>query len=300
MRLGPPAAGPRGARVRRSARPGGVGAGRDRSRHLSGSAREGRRPAGGVRPFGARRRPTPPGGHGKPEPPDGGGGGVGDRARDPERVETGPVLPRGRLRRGRKRPPQVPLSRPPAAVDPGDVHETRGACPLRAGVLLRERFPRGRDAGADEEHPRGGAGLPGAVPRQSGDVLRPSPVPAAVQADPDDRRVRPVCADRQVLPRRGPARRPAARVHADRRRDVVHRPGRHLSHDGRAHGPRLPRRSRRGDPEPHTADELPGGDGPVRGRQARHPVRAGDHGPHGAPVEDRTSGSSPMWRRAAA
>ncbi len=40
----------------------------------------------------------------------------------------------------------------------------------------------------------------------------------------------------------------------------------------------------------HPADELPGGDGPVRGRQAGHPVRAGDHGLHGAPVEDRLPG----------
>ena len=37
----------------------------------------------------------------------------------------------------------------------------------------------------------------------------------------------------QVLPRRGPPRRSPAGVHADRRRDVVREPGRHLPHDGR-------------------------------------------------------------------
>ena len=48
---------------------------------------------------------------------------------------------------------------------------------------------------------------------------------------------RPLRADLQVLPRRGPARRPPARVHADRRRDVVRAAGddlrRHRAADAR-------------------------------------------------------------------
>jgi len=72
------------------------------------------------------------------------GGGVGDRARDPERIEADPLLLEDEHRRGRKRPPQVPLSRPPAAVDPGDVHETREACPLRPEYFFENGFSRWR------------------------------------------------------------------------------------------------------------------------------------------------------------
>ena len=60
--------------------------------------------------------------------------------------------------------------------------------------------------------------------------------PAAVQADADDGRLRPLLPDRQVLPRRRPARRPPARVHADRHRDLVPRRGRD-PHDVRGHDP---------------------------------------------------------------
>jgi len=59
-----------GARVRRPADRRGWRS-RDRSRHLSGSARESRRSAGGVRPLGARRRPPPPAGTEKPDLPTG-------------------------------------------------------------------------------------------------------------------------------------------------------------------------------------------------------------------------------------
>ncbi len=68
-------------------------------------------------------------------------------------------------------------------------------------------------------------------------VLRAAAVAAALQADADDGGLRPLLPDRQVLPRRGPARRPAARVHADRHRDVVPRRAR----DPRDHGGARPR-----------------------------------------------------------
>ena len=47
--------------------------------------------------------------------------------------------------------------------------------------------------------------------------------PAAVQADPDDRRLRSLRAGRPLLSRRGPAGRPAAGVHAAGPGDVVRR-----------------------------------------------------------------------------
>ena len=50
--------------------------------------------------------------------------------------------------------------------------------------------------------------------------------PAAVQAAADGGRLRPLLPDHQVLPRRGPARRPPARVHADRHRDLASSPRR--------------------------------------------------------------------------
>src|SRR3712207_8601866 len=57
--------------------------------------------------------------------------------------------------------------------------------------------------------------------RSRGEVLRAPAVPAALQAAPDGVGARPLLPDRPLLPRRGPARRPAAGLHAARRRDVV-------------------------------------------------------------------------------
>ena len=54
-----------------------------------------------------------------------------------------------------------------------------------------------------------------------GNVLRAAAVAAAVQAAADGGRLRPLLPDRALLPRRGPARRPPAGVHADRPRDVA-------------------------------------------------------------------------------
>jgi aspartyl-tRNA synthetase len=68
----------------------------------------------------------------------------------------------------------------------------------------------------DQEHARRRARLPGAQPRARRHVLRAAAVAAAVQAAADGGRLRPLLPDHQVLPRRGPARRPPARVHADR------------------------------------------------------------------------------------
>ncbi len=58
---------------------------------------------------------------------------------------------------------------------------------------------------------------------QRGSLLRAAAVAAALQAAPDDRRLRALLPDRPLLPRRGPARRPPARLHPARHRDVVRR-----------------------------------------------------------------------------
>jgi hypothetical protein len=85
----------------------------------------------------------------------------------------------------------------------------------------------------------------------TGRVLRAAAVAAALQADPDDLRLRPLLPDRALLPRRRPARRPPARVHADRPGDELPagrdhlRDGRGLPRRGlRAAGNKIERRSR--------------------------------------------------------
>ena len=80
-----------------------------------------------------------------------------------------------------------------------------------------------RNADAHKVDARGRARLPRALPRASRRILRAAPVAAALQAVVDDRGLRPLLPDREVLPRRGPARRPAARVHPDRHRNLVSR-----------------------------------------------------------------------------
>ena len=90
------------------------------------------------------------------------------------------------------------------------------------------------------------ARLPGAEPRASRRVLRAAAVAADLQADPDDRRAWIATSrSRKLLPRRGPARRPPARVHAGRPRDVVRDRGPGVrdarAADGAADGAHRPR-----------------------------------------------------------
>ena len=104
----------------------------------------------------------------------------------------------------------------------------------------QRRVHRGGDAGPDAVHAGRRPGLPGPVQGQPGPVLRPAPVPAAVQTAPDGVRIRPVLSDRPLLPGRGPAGRPAAGVHSDRSGDVLY-PGRRPDRtDGKTHGRVVP------------------------------------------------------------
>ena len=93
-------------------------------------------------------------------------------------------------------------------------------------VLERTRLPRDRDPVPDPLHARGGTRLSRSRARAAGLVLRAAAVAAAVQATADDRWTRALLPDRSLLPRRGHARGPSARVHAARPGDVVRRRGR--------------------------------------------------------------------------
>ena len=111
------------------------------------------------------------------------------------------------------------LRRPDAAEEPH-------ACARRSRRTTRDylgeqRLPRDRDAVHGEVHAGRRAQLPRAVAAQPGQVLRARRVAADLQAAADGRRLRALLPDRALLPRRGPAPRSPARVHADRHRDVV-------------------------------------------------------------------------------
>ena len=126
---------------------------------------------------------------------------------------------------------------------------------------------------------------------QPGHRLRPAAEPAAAQAAADGRRHRPLHADRPVLPRRGPARRPPARVHPARPRDELRRRGRR---DGlrRGDGHRgLARQRARPAAAPGAvpADDLRGGPRAVRLGQAGRPLRHGAGRPRQRPRRRRTA-----------
>ena len=129
---------------------------------------------------------------------------------------------RGRGRDPRGDPPEVPLPRPapppdaaePAAAPPGDDGDP--PLPRRAGL------PRDRDADAHQVHAGGRARLPGALAASTtGSSTRCRSRRSMFKQLLMVGGLRPVLPDRPLLPRRGPARRPPARVHPGRRRDVV-------------------------------------------------------------------------------
>ncbi len=110
-----------------------------------------------------------------------------------------------------------------------------------------------------------------------GRVLRAAAVAADLQADPDDRRLRPLRADRALLPRRGAARGSPARIHAGRPRDVV-RDAAARVRDCRGRAGRVFQGDRRRYPSTVQADAVRRGDGQVRVGQARSSLWPGDPG----------------------
>src|SRR5262249_20919283 len=153
--------------------------------------------------------------------------------------------------------------RPPPPGPPEELHRPppRREDPPR--LLRPSRLLGTRNAVPDEEHARGGARLPRTQPHAAGELLRAAAKPATVQAALHDERLRPLRADRPLLPRRGPARRPAAGVHATRPRNEL-RAARGRDEHGRGGdgggvqgGPQLRV------PTAPAAHDLPRGDGPL-------------------------------------
>ena len=207
------------------------------------------------------------------EPRDGDRPGRGLRARDrgarAGRRAAAAGVRRPALSRGHAA--QVPLPRPPAREAARQHRAARQNCRFAAPAHEDPGIHRVPDADPDRLEPRRGARLPGAVAHPPRQVLRPAAGAAAVQAAADDGGLRPLLPDRAVLPRRGPARRPAAgRVLPARHRDELRRTGRRAGRDG-AGDPRRVRGIRRrqaGDAVAVAAHPVRRGDAQVRLRQA--------------------------------
>ena len=120
----------------------------------------------------------------------------------------------------------LPIPRPSARAHAAELRAPSRRDHEHPRVPKRPGLPRGRDAGDDALNARGRARLPSSQPLPARLVVRAAAVAAALQADPDDRRLRALLPDRPLLPRRGFARGPAARVHAAGHGDVVRRGGR--------------------------------------------------------------------------
>ena len=170
---------------------------------------------------GDRHGAPAPGGHGQREPRLGPGRTARARHRSAEPLRADPV-PARRGGEGRDAA-QVPLHRPAPRRDAEAPAPASRDHALDARVPRRQRLHRRRDADADQGDAGRRARLPGAEPHAAGQVLRAAAVAADLQAAADDVGLRPLLPDRALLPRRGPARRPPARVHPARHRDVVPR-----------------------------------------------------------------------------
>ena len=194
------------------------------------------------------------------------------RTRHPESGRH-PALPDRRRHQGVGRPaPHVPLSRPPAPRDDEEVHDAERCDDGDPRGDARGGLPRRGDADPHEVDARGRTRLSRPVARSPGRVLRPPAVAAALQAAPDGVGDGALLPDRPLLPGRGPAGRPPARVHAGRHRDVVPERGGRL----RAHREALHEGlSRVGDPVRRAlpADDVRRGDGALRHRPAGHALR---------------------------
>ena len=212
-----------------------------------------------------------PGRHGEREPELRPGRTARLEARDPEPVGDAAVLPR--RGRGRGTPAQASLHRPAPRRDAGAPAPPPRDHARDARVPRRPPLRRHRDADADQGDARGRARLPGALAHAPRQVLRAAAVAADLQAAPDDGRLRPLLPDRALLPRRGPARRPPAGIHAARRRDLLPRAVAGDGAHGGPHPPRVLARAEGAAAGPVPAADLCRGHAPLRFGQAG-PARA--------------------------
>ena len=215
-----------------------------------------------------------------------------ERRRAARRRRDAALPDRGLLRRGRRgRAPAPPLPRPAPRADARGADAAPPGHRGDARVPRRRGLPRRRDAGADPLDPGGRPRLPRPQPPPAGLLLRAAAVAAAVQAAADGRRLRALLPDRPLLPRRGPARRPPARVHPARHRDVLRRRRRRDRGQRTAAGPRL-RARRRARSSSCRCSGMPYDEAmaPLRHRPARPALRAGAGRPRRRPARDRVQG----------
>ena len=183
------------------------------------------RAASGVRRARQGRGRKAPGRFG--EPAHGDRRGRGDRvgARGGQLIRDDAVSDRGPGRPGREDAPGVPLSRPAPAAHDADAGAAQPRQQDHPRLHGRARVHRGRDADPDPQLAVGRARLPGPVAPAPGLLLRAAASAADAEAAADGVGRAALLPDRSLLPRREPASRPPAGVHAARPRDVVLRRG---------------------------------------------------------------------------
>ncbi len=212
---GPPPRARRAPGLHRRARP-------HRDRAVRGRRRP--RPAQRVRRAGHRHGAPAPGGHGQPRPAH-----RRDRDRSVRRS-------RSSARPSRRRSRSTSAWRSTRRFACGTATSTCARERMQRNLRVRATvnsalrrameapgLHRGRDPDAHRLDPRGRPRLRGAVAAEPGQLLRPAPEPAAVQAALHGGRGRPLLPDRPLPARRGPAGRPPVRVHAARRRGQLRR-----------------------------------------------------------------------------
>ncbi len=182
---------------------------------------------------------------------------VDDRA---ETDEVGPIA--------------LPLRGPAAAADAAQPAAAGARHRRHAGGHGAPGILRGRDAAAVDTDAGGVTRVRGAVAAAPRRFLRPAPEPADRQAAPDGGGDGPLLPGGQLPARRGPAGRPAVRIHPARHRGVVRDPGGRAGGRDRGRGRRhrggRGRGARRG-----RADHVARRHEPVRDRQARSSLRPG-------------------------